>query len=370
MTSYALQKEEHLSKRDGVLRAIRDGRHRFTEILVATGMSKRTLTKVLSELANDSLVTKDGEGQKIRYHLTNRATETVKADLGAFRDISEAYEKWHPSLTTHDGPNLALGSIAHFPIVQTGSIYDTSMNADNRPADPFVAGAPEIEGLIHQDVMEWAILNGMGRYAKGDRKKHGKQRIAVVVDYDWLQELWDMADDFENAITRKDGMTLFFSKSLNASPHEEAFQMEAEKVGMWGRGYTVPLGSRQERAFNIVMTLLPAMLKMILMPIDPDIDLSPLIKAIGKAIDGPFLEVHDKYMKERGDFMYGWKELKGDTFPAKVKNYLNAKGISRVSNEDLMEFMGFYLLVSLKMEDLGFVQSVLKNWGTPFAFLG
>ena len=374
MTSYALQKDEHISKRDDVLKAIHGGKHRFTELCEVTGMSKRTLAKVLSELVNDVLIIKEGEGQKIRYHLTTKAHEIFKSDISAFKDISEAYEKWHPSLTSpHEGMNFTVGSLAHYPVIQTGTIYSTSVNEENKPNDPFVANAAQIEGLIHRDIMNGIISLGMESFHSGSSNKHGKQYVAVVIDYDQLQSDWGEADRFEGAITKGDKMTLFFSSELNANINDDPIYEEMNKTGMMGRPTVVNLTRRQENALAITVYKLPAMLKMILFPKPPE-DRATIMKAVGRAIDGPFLEVMNLYLRDHREFFTNSKNIPNNNFQGKVVTYLKGKGINATST-DVMEFAGILLLLGLwtagRGEDdvsLAAVSKYVTEWGTPFTW--
>ena len=384
MTSYALQKDEHTSKRDDVMKAIQGGKHRFTELCEATGMSKRTLAKVLSELVNDVLIIKEGEGQKIRYSLTDRSHEIFKAEISGFREMSEAYQKWHPSLvSSRSDERLAVGSGAHFPIVQTGSIYSgrtdgegnpiDPLSANNMPIDPFVAGAHEIEGTIQRDVMNRIITSGANNYIKGAPRKHGKQHVAVVIDYDVLQSTWDMAEEFEDAVKVGDGMTLFFSKRLNSDPEDDPVFAEMMKTGMMSDPSTVSLSNRQRNALLIVAFTLPALLKMVLIP-KSDTDRLKLLMAVGRSVDGPFRELVEIYLREHKAFFGNFHQIPGNNFQEKAANYLDAyRGIKKPTSANMAEFMGIMLLVYLGMNDrmkqLIRALDLLVNWGTPFTFL-
>ncbi len=378
MAAYAPQREEHLTKKDEVLRAINNGDHRFSKILGSVKISRRTLAKILVELERDVLIAKEGEGQGIRYQPTTNAHEILKGDISAFRDISEAYEKWHPSLQYYqsgkEGPHFTVGSQAHFPLIQTGMIYSGSTEGVdnfewlNMPKDRFVANGAEMEGLVQGVVMNFVVANGMRYYRKGNSTKHGKQHVAVVIDYDLLQQYWDMADDFEDKITGKNSsMNLFFSKILNLDPEDDPVLKEMEKTGMMGEDCLVNLDARHKNALRITRSLLPVMLKMILMT-KPLEDSTILIKAIGNAIDGPFQDIVDIYHREYGELWSNYEDLEGDKFQAKVYKYLKKKGVQRVTMVELGEIMGVYLLASFKADNPESTLNILTHWGAPFMF--
>ncbi len=386
MASYAVQKETRLENRDDVLRAIRDGHHRFNDLASAVRMSRRTLSNVLVELQEDVLVVRTGEGQKTRYDLTTRGLEIFKAEVSAFRDISEAYQRWHPSLVSSPADErLIVGSGAHYPVVQTGSIYSGYENADgqaedpldrmNMPRDPFVARASEIEGIIHRDVMNWCINNGAGKYIKGatrfssrDPRRHGKQHIAVVIDYDALQSTWDQAGEFERAIARGDGMTLFFSKRLNSEPEDDPVLVEMEKTGLVSDYFTVELCNRERNALLIVLGTLPAMLKIILFQKER-VEANRLLKAIGESVDGPFKSLMNAYRKEHCRFFASLEKIEGHSFQEKAVNYLEWKCVGNPKGGNILELMGILLLIRLTEDNPSPTLDLLRDWGAPFAFI-
>ncbi len=378
MVSYAVQKETRLRNRDGVLRAIRDGHHGFNDLASTVGMSRRTLSKVLADLQSDVLVVRTGEGQKTMYDLTTRGHEIFKAEVSAFRNISEAYRKWHPSLVSSVAyERLTVGSGSHYPIVQTGSIYSGYRNADgipedpldgmNAPRDPFVGGY-EIEALIHRDVMNWCINNGAGNYIKRPSGRHGKQHVAVVIDYDELQLTWDQADEFEDAIARGNRMTLFFGKKLNSIPGEDAVFMEMEKTGLTSDPFTVELNSRERNALLIVLSTLPAMLKIMLFTKKLE-ECKRLHKAVGKAIDGPFEDLLEAYLKKHSEFFSDFENIEGHNFQEKAVNYLVRNGFENLKSSNILELMGIWLLIYLVDDDTSHTLDLLRNWGAPFAFM-
>lgn len=382
MVSYALQKEKHLSKRDDVLKAINDGRHRFTELYEATGMSKKTLVKVLNELMNDFLINKQGEGQKIRYHLTTQAREIFKVsdNLSIFRDISEAYQKWHPSSTSqHDGLNFVIGTEAFFPVAKSGTIYTARTDEQNRPKDRFVADAALTEGIIQRNAMRAVLGVARGNYWKGDTTKHGRQYIAVVIDYDRLQERMDLADDFENSITQGNGMTLFFSGILNLDTSDDPIMEEWEKTGLANNSALIKgLDVRQKNALRIVIEVLPITLQQVFMPRmsteQGQSEMNALMKAVRKSIDGPFLDLVGLYQKEYGDFLGQYSDYlekrNADVSVIPIKHasaYFKTKGI--LPNSAYMnELTGILLLTSFLNENLPLAMNTLAIWGAPFMF--
>lgn len=390
MVPYNLQKEKHAINKDLVLRAIHDGSCRFTEIQNKTKISKRTLSKILDELEANILLIKNGEGQKIRYALTTEANEIFKAEISGFREISEAYQKWHPSLGS-SGSNVmfTVGSITHFPIIQTGCISSgmkdiegnpkQPLNEFNIPDDKFVTSSDLIEGIVHEGIMNSIIMQGDSHYQNKFQGKHGKQHIAVVIDYDLLQSYFDMADGFENVITSGEGLTLFYSKKLDINLESDPIRQEMLKTGMMGYSeFYESLSNRQKNAFLISEGELPVVLKIILFPKQKE-DRSTLMRAIGKAIDGSFIELIDVYSKKYGNFPSNLKNLNGSTIREKVISLYGGEGIAKPT--DIMEFASILLLDSLRrygmMKDSPSNESEMKKifsliayWGTHYMFQG
>jgi len=352
MALYNLQKETHASNRDLVLRAIREGSYRFSGIFEKTKISKRTLTKILEELQDDLLVVKTGEGQKIRYALTTKANEIFKAEISGFREISEAYQKWHPSLElSRRNIMFTVGSLAHFPIIQTGSIFsgredadrnpEAPLNENNVPEDRFVVPSDTVEGILHESILNAAIQQGMNNYQRNASVRHGKQHIAVVIDYDLLQNYFDMADSLEDAIIKGDHLTLFYSRELNADLESDSVLQEMLKTGMMGYSeFYSNLSNRQRIAFIIAQGKLPALLKIILYPKSKE-DRSILMRRIGKAIDGPFMELIDIYRSTHNTSGVG-----GNTILEKIINLYGGEGV--VKHSDILEFASILLLNSLR----------------------
>lgn len=377
MVSYALQKNKHLENRDKVMRAMRDGSHRFNQIAESTGMNRRTLSKILDELEKDILLIKTGKGQKIRYSLTDRSHEIFKTEISAFKYISEAYQEWHPSLVLPGSSvRLTVGSLAYSPIVQTGSIYSEEMDENNMamdpldernvPRDPFVVGY-EIEGIIHRDVMNRIVAKGMNCYQRRTPGRHGRQHVAVVIDYDALQSAWDLAKKFEDAVSKGESMTLFFSNLLNSEPEDDPILVEMNKTGMTSNSFTVDLSNRHRNALLIVLSFLPAMLEMILLTKEEEARIS-LHKAIGKSVDGPFIELVEIYLREYHLFFSRLEEMPGDNFQDKAVNYLASMGIEYPKGSNVLELMGILLLISLRNENPNLTIRLVDHWGIPFIF--
>ena len=390
MVPYNLQKEKHAVNKDLVLRAIHDGNSRFTEIQNKTKISKRTLSKILDELQEDILLIKNGEGQKIRYALTTEARETLKTEISGFKAIAEAYQKWHPSLGS-SGSNVmfTVGSITHFPIIQTGCISSgmkdiegnpkQPLNEFNIPDDKFVTSSDIIEGILHEGIMNSIIMQGKSHYQNKFQEKHGKQHIAVVIDYDLLQSYFDMADRFEDIITSGGGLTLLYSKRLDINLETDPIRQEMLKTGMMGYSeFYESLSNRQKNAFLISEGELPVVLKIILFP-KPREDRSTLMRAIGKAIDGSFIELIDVYSKKYGNFPSNLKNFNGNTLREKIISLYGGEGVAKPS--DIMEFASILLLDRLRNygitghsssseAEMERIYSLIKLWGSHYMFLG
>ena len=98
------------------------------------------------------------------------------------------------------------------------------------------------------------------------------------------------------------------------------------------------------------------------------------MKAVGRAIDGPFLEVMNLYLRDHREFFTNSKNIPNNNFQGKVVTYLKGKGINATST-DVMEFAGILLLLGLwtagRGEDdvsLAAVSKYVTEWGTPFTW--
>lgn len=201
-------------------------------------------------------------------------------------------------------------------------------------------------------------------------------QIKPIIQYKWAviaeREITEVkyrsqADEFEKAIARGDGMTLFFSKRLNLEPGDDPVLVEMKKTGLVGDYFTVELGNRERNALLIVLGTLPAILKIVLFTKEPE-ELNKLHKAIGKSVDGPFAGLLEAYLKEHSLFVISLEEIKGSNFQEKAINYLTQKGHENLRNSNILELMGIWLLIHLVDDNPSLTLALLREWGAPFAF--
>ena len=203
-------------------------------------------------------------------------------------------------------------------------------------------------------------------------------QIKHILQYKWIvkreMEEWKygtmeaLADEFEDAVTGGDGMTSFFSKRLNSEPNDNPVFAEIEKAGLLSDLFTASLSNIERNALLIVLSTLPAILRIILFTKELE-ELKRLHKAIGISVDGPFAGLLEAYLKEHSLFVTSLEEIEGSTFQEKAINYLAQKGHENLGNRNILELMGMWLLIYLVGDDPSLTLALLRDWGAPFAFI-
>ena len=366
MGSYDLQRAAHAKNKDSVLRAVGGGNNRFGEICDASDLAKGTVSSILSELEKEELLAKDGAGRETRYSLTPSSFEALKLDTSAFRVVSEAYSRWHPSLVNlHEGANLVIGSYAFFPIIETGSLFDVLLDNRGMPSSPFIAAA-ETEGLVQAAIMVHLMDPQALQSMRNSTGRRGKHYMVVTVDFDEAYRYYEWANRLEAALVRGDTLSLFFLKYLNADPANDPIAAEIEKTGIPPFGsWPVDLDMREKNALIIAMSPFPILLKMMLSGKTPE-EAQTLLSVVGKKIDGVFSDIIGVYEKAHGNFLHTWQNAEGSTLHNEAVTYLESMGVDRIGSTAIQEIQAILLLLYLKNGDISAAKVLLEIFGAPW----